>query len=379
MDRFGPRVSMLTIALLNAAHTLARSPSDFVRSMGIGINLGNTLDAPEEGKWAPPAQEVYFDAYVSAGFTSVRVPCSWGRHISDAPPYITVHNKFLDRVHEVVGWSIKRNLTTVVNTHHDDWLDGSKNETAFAHNLERLVAIWAAVGERLSDVPDELLAFEVYNEPHLQMTTDWLNRMNAAVLPAIRATNPTRVVFLGGLKFMNPHWIIQHPDAIAMLPASGPADPYLALEVHSYDPFDFCGGSKGPTAHSWEPDVISGWADPLRAWGSSRNVSILLGEFGCTKLQTNRSGRLSWYREMGSMARSHGFAATAWDDSGHFELLHRSARTWDEGVLNALFGRKPVEKLAIAEEVEDVVVRELPDPSWRPMDWAGEKVHLYTF
>ena len=29
----------------------------------IGINLGNVLEAPNEGEWSPVAQEYYFDDY----------------------------------------------------------------------------------------------------------------------------------------------------------------------------------------------------------------------------------------------------------------------------------------------------------------------------
>ena len=51
--------------------------------------------------------------------------------------------------------------------------------------------------------------------------------MNAAVLPVIRAHNPTRIVLLGGLQFMNPSWIIANPDAMVI-----PDDAQLMLEVH---------------------------------------------------------------------------------------------------------------------------------------------------
>ena len=125
---------------------------------------------------------------------------------------------------------LARNLSAVVNSHHDDWLDGSADDAAFSRNLERFQAIWSALSARFASAPDELLAFEVYNEPHLNMTAPWLNRMNAAVLPLIRTHNPTRTVFLGGLEWMSPRWILQHPDGIAMLPPSGPVD---AREAHT--------------------------------------------------------------------------------------------------------------------------------------------------
>ena len=38
--------------------------------------------------------------------------------------------------------------------------------------------------------------------------------MNAAVLPIIRKANPNRVVFFGGLQWMNPTWVTTNPNAI---------------------------------------------------------------------------------------------------------------------------------------------------------------------
>ena len=68
-------------------------------------------------------------------------------------------------------------------------INGAADDAAFTRELDRLVAIWRTVGERFAHVPDNLLAFEAYNEPHVNMTTRWLNRMNAAVLAVL----PSRV------------------------------------------------------------------------------------------------------------------------------------------------------------------------------------------
>jgi endoglucanase len=54
---------------------------------GLGINLGNVLEAPHEGDWAPAADETYFDDYVTAGFSLVRVPVRWDKHAATSPPY----------------------------------------------------------------------------------------------------------------------------------------------------------------------------------------------------------------------------------------------------------------------------------------------------
>ena len=60
----------------------------------------------------------------------------------------------------VVGWSLARGFITVVNTHHDNWLDSVQNFTAI---LPRFKAIWTQIAARFQSKGEELL-FEVYNE-----------------------------------------------------------------------------------------------------------------------------------------------------------------------------------------------------------------------
>ena len=62
------------LALASAAATApgdpVLTPLQMQQKMGLGINLGNTLDAPFEGNWAPAAKESFFDEYKARGFTN---------------------------------------------------------------------------------------------------------------------------------------------------------------------------------------------------------------------------------------------------------------------------------------------------------------------
>jgi endoglucanase len=300
--------------------------------MGLGINLGNTLDAPAEGSWAPKAQASFFAEYKAKGFTNVRIPIQWGHHLAAAAPY-GVDPVFMDRVAEVVGWCLAHDLVCTINTHHDEWL-----EDAFASGLPRFASLWKQIAVRFANASENLL-FEVYNEPHAaQFTADNLNAMNARVLPIIRAHNPKRIVIFGGLKYMNPSWIVQHPDALTF-PAN---DTQLMLEFHNYDPFDYAGG-KAPTDHSWGSDSdyakLRQWMDQIGNWSQSHNVPVFYGEFGCTTAQNKASGRYTWYKAHAEEIKARGFAAAVWDDDGGFRVFDRNADTWDEELLAAL-GRK---------------------------------------
>ena len=92
-----------------------------IAEMGIGINLGNTLDAPYEGQWALSAKEYYIQAFKDAGFKHVRIPVTWNNHTLLYSPY-DIDDIFLDRVEQIVDWALTRDLYVIVNVHHDDWL-----------------------------------------------------------------------------------------------------------------------------------------------------------------------------------------------------------------------------------------------------------------
>ena len=90
---------------------------------------------------ARPVNETFFDHYKQAGFTNVRVPVCWDTHTGTSAPY-TIDPAFLDTVEEIVGWSLARGMVTVLNTHHEKWLD---SPSAFAGKLPRLIAMWTQV------------------------------------------------------------------------------------------------------------------------------------------------------------------------------------------------------------------------------------------
>lgn len=299
------------------------TPAQMVAKMGVGINLGNTLDAPHEGDWAPAAQESFFDAYKQRGFKHVRIPIRWDLHIGNNAPY-TIDENFMNRVEQVVGWSLNRGFITIINSHHDDWLDSSD----FNSKLPRFKQLWNQTAQRFKNKPETLL-FEIFNEPHV-MNADNVNTMNAAILPIIRASNPTRIVLYGGLQWMNPNWIINNPDSMKF-----PKDPFVMLEVHSYDPYDYT--KHDPTTHNFDPNVMSSWTSKLKSWSHQKNISVLLGEFGVTHDQNEGTGRSSWYKAVVQDCKDQGFAFCVWDDNGWFQVYHRDNGQWDEDVMKALF------------------------------------------
>ncbi len=109
------------------------SVQTITQSLGLGWNLGNNLDAQNNGyssetAWGNrPATLKTFQAVKAAGFSSVRIPITWMGHIGSAPDY-KIEEKYMNRVAEVVGYAKEVGLKAIINIHHDGadskyWLD----------------------------------------------------------------------------------------------------------------------------------------------------------------------------------------------------------------------------------------------------------------
>ena len=83
------------------------------------VNLGNALEAPNEGDWGVTLQAEYFQLIKDAGFTAVRIPIKWSGHASPNFPYSIMPSLF-SRVDWAVEQAIRKGLAVVINIHHYD-------------------------------------------------------------------------------------------------------------------------------------------------------------------------------------------------------------------------------------------------------------------
>ena len=95
-----------------------------LEDMGLGWNLGNSLDATEgsglstETSWGnPKVTKALIDKVKSLGFNTVSVPVSWGKHVSG--DNYTIDSAWLARVKEVVDYCYANDMYVVLNIHHD--------------------------------------------------------------------------------------------------------------------------------------------------------------------------------------------------------------------------------------------------------------------
>ena len=105
---------------------------EITKEMGIGINLGNTLEAFGDWIWqwgdhtvksyetawgSPEIKKEMIEGIKREGFGVVRLPVLWFNMMSDD---YTINKDLLDRVKQVVDWAIDSKLYVILNIHHDE-------------------------------------------------------------------------------------------------------------------------------------------------------------------------------------------------------------------------------------------------------------------
>ena len=152
---------------------------DAVKNMGVGWNLGNTLDANDATKtWTTTAQhETCWGQPVTkpellkmmkeAGFSTIRVPVTWYQEMDKDGK---VNDAWMNRVKEVVDYVIDNGMYCILNVHHDtgadegsykSWIKASTSN--YNTNKTKYEGLWRQIAEKFKDY-DQHLLFEAYNE-----------------------------------------------------------------------------------------------------------------------------------------------------------------------------------------------------------------------
>lgn len=195
-------IALLAFAFQTASAEGFESSKDAVKNMGIGWNLGNTLDSNSgdvtnmwisawtsgttsdyETAWGQPVtQRALIKMFADAGFKAIRVPVTWYEHMGNMTELAKkgygkvdfadwtgyeIDADWMARVKEIVDMVIDEGMYCIVNVHHDTgaastaWLRA--DETVYEQQKERFEALWTAIATEFKDYGEKLL-FEGYNE-----------------------------------------------------------------------------------------------------------------------------------------------------------------------------------------------------------------------
>jgi endoglucanase len=327
-----------------------------------GINLGNRLDAPNEGDWGGVIEAQDFPFIAQRGFDHVRIPIRFSGHALDASPY-TIDADFFSRVDTVLDQATAANLAVVVDMHAYD--DLASDVTG---QRDRFVALWTQVAARYQSRP-ETVAFELLNEPYSQLDTTWNDVMLPAI-EAIRATNPRRLLIVDSVFWADPTKLstLRLPD-----------DANIMASIHLYEPklFTFQGQDwigaaflttgvifPGPPetpiepvqaakdaawANQWfidyntkpaatnpsGPATITAQVALITNYRQSQGRAVYNGEWGPQDGGALDS-RVRLVTEVRQQCESAGIGWAIWEDPVNMNLFDSGAGTWLTDIVDAL-------------------------------------------
>jgi len=313
-----------------------------VAAMQPGWNLGNTLDAiPDETAWGNPLTTQALLHHVrSQGYNSIRLPITWSNHHGPAPAY-TIDPVWLNRVRQIVDWSLAEGFYVLINLHHDSWQWINTYPTDRTNVLARYRALWTQIATTFRDHSPRLL-FESINEPQFAGTSgddqnyQALHELNVEFHRIVRGSgggNATRVLVLPTL-FTNGDQ--GRLDALTAT-FNQLRDPNLAATVHFYGFWPFSVNIAGFTRYTTEVEQdLVGTFDRVSNTFVSRGIPVIVGEWALLSWDHTRPGViergefLKFLEAVGNQARTRRVTTMLWD-AGQF--LNRTELRWrDQGV-----------------------------------------------
>jgi endoglucanase len=287
------------------------------------------------------------EAIAEAGLDHIRIPVDEVQLWDDAG---AKDREAFDLLDDALDWCEAAGMRAVVDLHitrshyfNDPniprlWIEADETET--------FVELWRQLSAHLRGRSEDLVAYELLNEPVAPDPRDW-NRVAAAAHAAIRDGEPTRIIVLGSNDFSQPITF----DDLAI-----PDDRNLILTFHFYRPMLITHYTAswtrtkdyhGPVRYPGVPIAEGEWQnlappvqESLREWNIHFNATVLAdllsqplaarectglrlycGEFGCMSTAPEPA-RSNWFRDVIGLFKREQIAWAVWDYQGpHFGMF----------------------------------------------------------
>lgn len=313
----------------------------FVDSLGAIWNLGNAFDAVdctwlsneldyESGWCGAKTTEKLVKEIKKMGFGTIRIPVSWHNHVDSG---YNISSQWLDRVAEVVDWSLDAGLYVILNVHHDVEKEYYYPDSAHYENSEKyMTKIWSQLAEKFSNTDDRLV-FEIINEPRLKGdNNEWwftfnnpeavvkdsiecINKLNQASLDVIRKAggkNKDRFILVGGY--------CTSADGVTTETFELPKDSVKNRIIVDY--------------HHYTKSAAENKRFINRIYDTyvSKGIPAVLSEYnldpGPNKYDDNSARYLG---EWVAYAREHGISCAIWDNNDvAYKLIDRATVKWTQ-------------------------------------------------
>lgn len=341
---------LLTIVLSSCSSQADSGSQNAVFDIKRGTNVAHWLSQSNK---RGVARDTFFTAedvkrIAALGFDHIRLPVDeeqlWKENgEKDSVAFSLLHN--------AIQWCEEQGLKIVVDLHilrshhfNDTDIELWKSEEA----QQRFITCWEDLSDELSSYPNDVVAYELLNEPNAADPED-LNRLLHRGVKAIREREPERFIVLGSNDKQKAYTF-----AYLDVPAD---DPRLILSFHLYDPMllthyqaswvdthPYTGTVHYP-GQSVSDEDMAALQEPLKTMVANRNqhwdfkaletrisealkfreqtgLALYCGEFGAI---TNAPAveRTAWYQDLCRLMEKHEIAYANWNyKSDNFGIIN---------------------------------------------------------
>ena len=320
------------------------SSMELVKEMGLGWNLGDTLDVcqadrdgdgivnehvgkgekVDETLWGNPfATRELFTALKEDGISSVRIPVTWRDHIDEKG---NIDKDWLDRVQEVVDYAYSQDMYVILNVHHDGggdpkfgaWIiEGAKNDKEAT--LDKFKNLWTQIAKRFENYGDKLV-FESMNEVGFDGLSDTekfglLNEFNQTFVDLIRQSggnNGKRHLLIAG------YWTDIAESCKPLFKMPDDPENRCILSVHYYTPWEFCTTN---IHNTWGTDAevkqMEDLYGKLKTTFIDNGVPVIVGEYAASG--NDKASCVLFIEKMTSLCGEYGIAPFYWDNGGQVD------------------------------------------------------------
>ena len=401
--------------------------TEAVKNMGVGWNLGNTLDACSDSRQGVESENYWGQPYTKpelmkmmkeAGFGAIRVPVTWMNHMDSSNK---VDAEWMKRVHEVVDYVIDQGLYCIVNVHHDTgdgnthWLHASTN--TYNNVKARYESLWQQIAEEFKDYGEKLL-FESYNEM-LDEHNSWcfasfaasgnynavdaadayaaINNYAQSFVDVVRATggNNTKrnlIVNTYGACSGSGTWNTHLKDPLKEMkyPTDNAGNGHIIFEVHSY-----------PSIVNTKDGVITGnrplneirneiddMVSALKTYLIAKGAPVIIGEWGTsnvdkaeTDYDARRSHMFSFVEYFVQKTKENGIGTFYW--MGLSNGTNRSVPVFNqadlaEAIVKAYYGNTDGYKFPTRDDLGTTIYEVTFNSLWSELNLTNGNVSTST-
>ncbi len=374
MDR---KYLVFLLAVLINSITLFSCKAQLLKTVGQtsfeyekGINISAWLSQTSVG--AGPERVNYFNyedflQLKDLGFDHIRLPVAEDILYQEDGKK---NKETFQLIHNVIEWCEKNNMRIILDLHDlnvSRQLKSKPGQISLWESKDaqdHFINLWEQLSIEFKKYPNELLAYELLNEPVAPDPEIW-NKLSEKTIHALRKLEPNRVIFLGSNKFNSVTTFLQ-----LKVPEG---DPNIILSFHYYHPgllthynvnsYENTEGVSGlklnyPGALVLQNQInaldeksriklkqMNGFYDRQKLEDKLKDVfqkaketglRIHCGEFGSNFKYSDLSLQRRWIQDMVSIFKKHDIPYTVWGYRRNFGVFDDDRNIKDQAYLEAI-------------------------------------------